>query len=83
MFFLDQQLTEFFQAKWVAQLKGVSEEYKNSYVPEYHRVLSHYYSQNEGPFLLGNKVTYVDFAVYQSLDNEEKIGTLPVCHHSV
>lgn len=48
-------------------------------MPEYHRILSHYYSQHEGPFLLGDKVTYVDFAVYQSLDNEQKIGTLPVC----
>lgn len=78
-FLLDQQLTEFFQAQWVAQLKGVSEEYKNNYVAEYHRIISHFYSQRGGPFLLGDKITYVDFAVYQSLDNDQKIGTLPVC----
>jgi glutathione S-transferase len=74
-------MTEFFQAQWVANLKNASEDYKNNYVPEYYNILAHYYSQRGGPFLLGDRVTYADFAVYQSVDNDKKTGTLPVCDH--
>jgi len=47
-------------------------------VPTYYEVLSEYYSKQGGPYLLGDRVTYADFAVYQSIDNDEKTGTLPV-----
>jgi glutathione S-transferase len=47
-------------------------------VPTYYNVLSEYYSKQDGPYLLGDRVTYADFAVYQSIDNDEKTGTLPV-----
>ena len=63
----------------MANIDKVSDEYKNSYVPDYLKILEHYYLQHEGPYLLGNKVTYADFAVYQSLDNDKQIGALPVC----
>jgi glutathione S-transferase len=43
-------------------------------LPEYYSVLAEYYKQSGGPFLLGDKVTYTDFAVYQSVDNDEGIG---------
>ncbi|KAH8806132.1 putative glutathione S-transferase [Xylogone sp. PMI_703] len=63
--------------QWVANIKGATDEYKNKTVPDFYNVLSQYYSERGGPFLLGSKVTYADFAVYQSIDNNEKTGTLP------
>ncbi|KPM41717.1 hypothetical protein AK830_g4821 [Neonectria ditissima] len=63
--------------QWVTQLDKVTDEYKNKFVIKYYDVLDHYYSQSNGPFLLGDKVTYADFAVYQSIDNDERIKTLP------
>ncbi|KAL4818805.1 glutathione S-transferase [Aspergillus spinulosporus] len=65
------------RAQWVASLKGATDEYKNSVVPKYYRILGQYYSERAGPYLLGEKITYVDFAVYQSIDNERRTGTLP------
>jgi glutathione S-transferase len=52
-------------------------------VPNYYRVLSQYYSDCGGPFLLGDRITYADFVVFQSIDNDEKIGTLPVCENNI
>ncbi|CAI7662116.1 unnamed protein product [Penicillium pancosmium] len=52
-------------------------EYKDKYVPEYYRLVAQYYSDFEGPYLLGDKITYVDFAIYQSIDNDRRTGTLP------
>ncbi|KAH8669150.1 hypothetical protein BX600DRAFT_461285 [Xylariales sp. PMI_506] len=63
--------------QWVASLKGANDEYKNVFVPNYHKVLAQYYSDRPGPYLLGDKITYADFAVYQSLDNDQRTGTLP------
>lgn len=54
-------------------------EYKDTVVPKYYTVLGQYYSERPGPYLLGEKVTYADFAVYQSIDNDRRTGTLPVC----
>jgi glutathione S-transferase len=67
------------QSKWVANLTEKSEKYKNEVAPEYYNVLDQYYRDHAGPYLLGNTVTYADFAVYQSIDNDERTGTLPVC----
>lgn len=44
----------------------------------YYAAVAKYYSENNGPYLLGDKITYADFAVYQSVDNDERIGALPV-----
>lgn len=66
------------QAQWVAQLSAKTEKYKNETVPEYYKLIAENYAKGGGPFLLGSKVTYADFAVYQSIDNDAKIGTLPV-----
>ncbi|RAO64956.1 uncharacterized protein BHQ10_000968 [Talaromyces amestolkiae] len=63
--------------QWVANLKNASDEYKNNHVPKYYKIIAHYYSQRGGPFLLGDRVTYTDFAVYQSIENDQKTGTLP------
>ncbi|KAL3439680.1 glutathione S-transferase [Aspergillus tetrazonus] len=65
------------RSQWVASLKGATDEYKNSVVPKYYRILGQYYTERPGPYLLGEKITYVDFAVYQSIDNERRTGTLP------
>lgn len=45
---------------------------------EYYKLVAEYYAQNKGPYLLGSTITYADFAVYQSWDNDTRIGTLPV-----
>ncbi|KOC10116.1 putative glutathione S-transferase [Aspergillus flavus AF70] len=63
--------------QWVANLTEKSEKYKNEVAPEYYNLLDQYYRDQAGPYLLGNSVTYVDFAVYQSIDNDERTGTLP------
>ncbi|GMG07119.1 unnamed protein product [Aspergillus oryzae] len=65
--------------QWVANLTEKSEKYKNEVAPEYYNLLDQYYRDQAGPYLLGNSVTYVDFAVYQSIDNDERTGTIPVC----
>ncbi|KAJ5149867.1 hypothetical protein N7448_001445 [Penicillium atrosanguineum] len=65
------------RAQWVANLSNKTDKYKDEVVPEYHRLLEQYYSENGGPYLLGDKITYADFAVYQSIDNDERTGTLP------
>jgi hypothetical protein len=67
-----------FQSQWVGNLKGGNDDYKNKVVPEYYNLVGQYYSEREGPYLLGDKVTYVDFAVFQSIDNDRRTGTLPV-----
>ncbi|KAH8892891.1 glutathione S-transferase [Thozetella sp. PMI_491] len=63
--------------QWVANLKGATDQYKNEYLPEYYSILGQYYSDHPGPYLLGNKITYADFAIYQSLDNDQRTRTLP------
>lgn len=56
---------------------GLTDSFKNETVPKYYKTLEHYYSQNtSGPFILGEKISYADFAVYQSLDNNDKIGAV-------
>ncbi|KAJ6011975.1 hypothetical protein N7499_013056 [Penicillium canescens] len=65
------------RSKWVANLSNKTDQYKDEVVPTYYSILGQYYSDNEGPYLLGDKVTYADFAVYQSIDNDERTGTLP------
>lgn len=56
----------------------MTDKYKNELVPEYYNVLSQYYAGQGGPFILGSKITYADFAVYGSIDNNERIGVQPV-----
>ena len=56
----------------------MTDEYKNKFVPDYYNIVSQYYAERGGPFLLGDKITYADFAVYGSIDNDERTGTLPV-----
>ncbi|KAJ5898769.1 hypothetical protein N7495_003513 [Penicillium taxi] len=65
------------RSQWVANLGTKTDQYKDEVVPEYYRVLALYYSDNSGPYLLGDKITYADFAVYQSIDNDRRTGTLP------
>ncbi|KAK4867778.1 hypothetical protein LT330_006669 [Penicillium expansum] len=65
------------RAQWVAILKGVTESYKNEIVPAYYDLVAQYYSDVDGPYLLGDKITYADFAVYQSIDNDTRTGTIP------
>ncbi|KAL4927666.1 glutathione S-transferase [Aspergillus undulatus] len=65
------------RSQWVASISGATPEYKEKVVPKYYRILGQYYDETTGPYLLGDKITYADFAVYQSIDNERRTGTLP------
>lgn len=62
----------------MTQLSTKTDEYKNETAPNYYKQIAKYYAERSGPFLLGDKVTYADYAVYQSIDNDEKFGLLPV-----
>ncbi|OJJ58708.1 hypothetical protein ASPSYDRAFT_45105 [Aspergillus sydowii CBS 593.65] len=65
------------RSQWVANLMSANAEYKDSVAPKYYAVLGQYYAERAGPYLLGEKITYADFAVYQSIDNDRRTGTLP------
>ncbi|OGM42362.1 putative glutathione S-transferase [Aspergillus bombycis] len=65
------------RVQWVSNLGNVTEKFKNEFVPNYYNVLATFYAQKEGPYLLGETITYTDFVVYQSIDNDSQIGTLP------
>lgn len=62
---------------WVASLGGASDDYKNKTVPQYYALMGKYYAEFKGPYLLGGKISYTDFAVFQSIDNERRTKTLP------
>ncbi|KIL87172.1 glutathione s-transferase [Fusarium avenaceum] len=62
---------------WVASLGGASDDYKNKTVPQYYALVGKYYAESKGPYLLGDKISYTDFAVFQSIDNERRTKTLP------
>lgn len=63
-------------------IKGVSEEYKNKTAPAFYKCMEEYYPYaSSGPYLLGNTITYADFAVYQAIDNDIRIGAITkVCN---
>ncbi|KAF4966887.1 hypothetical protein FSARC_5500 [Fusarium sarcochroum] len=65
------------RAQWVPNLSNPSDEFKDKTVPKYYDVIAQYYSDREGPYLLGNEVSYADFAVYQSIDNDTRTKTIP------
>ncbi|KAI5455891.1 glutathione S-transferase [Mariannaea sp. PMI_226] len=65
------------RVQWVANLDKVTDEYKNEFSPKHYQILDDYYSERSGPYLLGNKITYANYAVYQSIDNDQRTGTLP------
>ncbi|CEI62384.1 unnamed protein product [Fusarium venenatum] len=62
---------------WASNLSNASEDYKNKTVPKYYDLLEKYYSEREGPYLLGDEVSYADFAVYMSIDNDTRTKTIP------
>ncbi|KAE8344905.1 hypothetical protein BDV24DRAFT_148744 [Aspergillus arachidicola] len=68
--------------QWVNNLGNVTDKFRNEVVPDYYNVLGRFYAQQEGPYLLGERITYTDFVVYQSIDNDSQIGTLPPCGRS-
>jgi len=80
--FIVQALTES-QSQWVANLKGATDEYKNEFLPKYYDLIAKYYSDREGPYLLGDEVSYTDFAIYQSIDNDTRTKTIPVGYISL
>ncbi|EGR46921.1 uncharacterized protein TRIREDRAFT_49946 [Trichoderma reesei QM6a] len=63
---------------WVNQLTAKATDYKDRHVTKFNDLFTHFYSlDNSGPYLLGSRPTYVDFAVFQALDNDECIGCGP------
>ncbi|KAF5025836.1 hypothetical protein F66182_2058 [Fusarium sp. NRRL 66182] len=65
------------RAHWVTNLMGPNSDYKEKTTPAYYEHVGKYYADREGPYLLGNEVSYADFAVYMSIDNDTRTGTLP------
>ena len=66
------------QFQWVANLSANSPDYKSTTVSGFYSIWDKLYSQNGGPYVLGDQVTYADFAVFQALDNDEAVGAAPV-----
>ncbi|KAF5657684.1 glutathione s-transferase p 10 [Fusarium heterosporum] len=62
---------------WASNLSNPSEDFKNKTVPKYYDLIAQYYSDREGPYLLGDQVSYIDFAVYMSIDNDIRTKTSP------
>ncbi|RGP79399.1 glutathione s-transferase p 10 [Fusarium longipes] len=66
------------RAQWVRNLKeGPRSEYKETIAPQYYDLIGKYYADREGPYLLGDKISYTDFVVYVSIDNDARTKTLP------
>lgn len=68
------------RAQWVANIKGPSEEFKNETVPKFYSIVAQYYDDRKGPYLLGERITYADFAIYHAIDNNERIGANSADH---
>ncbi|KAI2948949.1 hypothetical protein CBS147323_10980 [Aspergillus niger] len=64
------------RSEWVSNFMQASEKYKSETTAKYYDLVGKYYAETEGPYLLGDKVTYADFAVYQSMDNDRRTGTI-------
>jgi glutathione S-transferase len=58
--------------------EGPRAEYKETIAPQYYDLIGKYYADREGPYLLGDDISYTDFAVYVSIDNDSRTKTLPV-----
>jgi glutathione S-transferase len=58
--------------------EGPRAEYKETIAPQYYDLIGRYYADREGPYLLGDEISYTDFAVYVSIDNDARTKTLPV-----
>ncbi|KAJ2983438.1 hypothetical protein NQ176_g684 [Zarea fungicola] len=65
------------RTQWGTQLTNKTTKYMDETAPEYYRLVAGYYALHDGPYLLGDRVTYADFVIYQSLHNDIKTGTLP------
>ncbi|CAG1974793.1 hypothetical protein QX201_010104 [Fusarium graminearum] len=66
------------RAQWVRNLKeGPRTEYKDTAAPQYYDLIGKYYADREGPYLLGNEISYTDFLVYVSIDNDTRTKTIP------
>lgn len=69
------------RATLVAHLINKTPEYKKTTAPDYYRILDDYYTKNAGPYLPGNKLSYVDFAVFQMIHDNKKTGNdIVSCH---
>ncbi|KAL4911894.1 glutathione S-transferase [Aspergillus aurantiobrunneus] len=63
--------------QWVGNLGGKNPDYRTKIAPKYYAVIGKFYADTPGPYLLGDRITYADFAVYQSIDNDRRTGSLP------
>ncbi|KAI9934526.1 hypothetical protein ASPWEDRAFT_117442 [Aspergillus wentii DTO 134E9] len=60
---------------WVRNFFNPFPEYKTETAPAFYKNIDHYYSKDKsGPYLLGNTVSYADFAVFQAIDNDITTG---------
>lgn len=56
----------------------MTDKYKDEYLPKFYDLAAQYYSDVAGPYLLGDKITYADFAIYKSICDDDHFGALPV-----
>ncbi|OQE24137.1 hypothetical protein PENFLA_c010G10283 [Penicillium flavigenum] len=60
--------------EWVKNIANATDHFKNEFAPNYYSLLEGFYAQHDGPYLLGERITYADFAIFQSIHNNTKIG---------
>ncbi|RUO96255.1 hypothetical protein BC936DRAFT_142346, partial [Jimgerdemannia flammicorona] len=56
-----------------------NEKHTETNTPKFLRAFESFYGERAGDFVLGNEISYVDFLVYQLIDDEEVKSQLKVC----
>ncbi|RKP09187.1 hypothetical protein THASP1DRAFT_22934 [Thamnocephalis sphaerospora] len=52
--------------------EGIQHRYRDEQRPRYAHAINHYLSRHNGPFLLGNEVSYADFVIFSIIvDNKD------------
>ncbi|CEJ82283.1 hypothetical protein VHEMI02359 [[Torrubiella] hemipterigena] len=68
------------RAGWAGAL-GASDEVKEAYAkktsPQFWELVGTHYDRTTGPFLLGDDISYADFAVYQAYSDDSITKTIP------
>ncbi|KAI7860531.1 class gamma glutathione S-transferase [Circinella umbellata] len=74
--FADDFWNSYFKILWNPTDEALKEEYeKNDGIKHLSR-MERYYGVNEGPYVLGTEISYVDFMVYHTLDDQKRTQNL-------
>lgn len=67
---------------WATSLLSSDAQIKETFTtktsPQFWALVGTHYDRTPGPFLLGDKITYADFAVYQAYADDTATKTIPV-----